>query len=115
MTSRKVVLSATAALLVALAVHSQASAQVVIQSSPVVSYYTPPAVSYYTPPTVVAPAPAVSYYTPAPVVNYYAPPVVNYYAPAPAYQQTTVTYPVHVHRGLFGKTVVRSPFYKLKY
>lgn len=110
MTIRKTMLAAVAALLVGLAVEQRSHAQVIVQSSPVISYYTPPVVSYYAPPVVAAPAPApvVNYYAPAPVVNYYTPPAV-------AYQQTTVTYPVHVHRGLFGRTVVRTPFYKLKY
>jgi|GEM_PF-6651260 hypothetical protein len=46
----------------------------IVAAAPAVSYYTPaPVVSYY-----AAPAPAVTYYAPAPVVSYYA-------APAPVY------------------------------
>lgn len=42
-------------------------------------------VGCYQPATVVAVAPAVSYYAPPPVTSYYAPaPVTSYYAPAPA-------------------------------
>lgn len=104
------------AAVVSLAANNIASAQVVISSSPVVSYYTPPTVSYYTPPTVsYYSAPTVSYYS-APTVQYYSAPTVSYYsAPVVGYRSTTVTYPAHVHRGLFGRTVVRTPFYKLKY
>ncbi len=107
-----------------------ASAQVFIAPAPVVSYYAPVA-PVYAPPVVAAPvvaAPAVSYYTvPAPVV---AAPAVSYYAPAlpapvpavasvPAavgyYTPVPVPYNVRVSRGLFGRTIVRTPFSTTKY
>lgn len=89
-----------------------AKAQVVV-GAPIVSYYAPPVVSYYT-------APAVSYYSAPVAVSYYTPattvvaapavvPAVSYY-PAPA-----VVYPATVSRGLFGRTTVRTPFYKIRY
>lgn len=83
-----------------------ASAQVIV-AAPAVSYYYTPSVVYSTP----APVPAVvSYYQPVTPVVIPAAPVVSYYAPAP-----TVAYPATVSRGLFGRTIVRTPFYKLKY
>ncbi|WP_145263384.1 hypothetical protein [Planctomycetes bacterium Pan216] len=115
---RNVLLGVIAAGTIWFASASSAQAQVVV------SYYTPavpvvapapmvaapvvaaPVVSYYTPPIVAAPV--VSYYepavvaAPAPVVSYYAPPAVSYY-------------PATVRRGLFGKTIVKTPFYKVKY
>lgn len=102
-----------------------ASAQVWVAPAPVVSYYYAPVVA-----APVVAAPAVSYYTvpaPAPVV---AAPVVSYYAPAvpapvpavasvPAavgyYTPVPVPYNVRVSRGLFGRTIVRTPFSVTKY
>lgn len=94
------------AALLTLALAQAASAQVVI-AAPTVSYYYTPSVVYSAP----APVPAVvSYYQPVTPVVVPAAPVVSYYAPAP-----TVFYPATVSRGLFGRTIVRTPFYKIKY
>lgn len=91
-----------------------AQAQVFVSPAPVVSYYAPPvavAPAYY-----FAPAPvAASYYAapipivaPAPVVvpTVAMAPTVSFYAPA---------FPVRVSRGLFGRTIVRTPFSKTKF
>lgn len=81
-----------------------AQAQVLVAPAPVVSYYYAPAPVVAAPVAVPA-APVVSYYT-APVaapVYYTAPAPVSYYVPAT------------VRRGLFGRTIVRTPFYRLKY
>lgn len=89
-----------------------APAPVAVAPAPVVSYYTPavaPAVSYYTPAEVVAPAPVSYYYTPAPVAVAPAPVVAPVVAPVSYY------YPATVRTGLFGRTTVKTPFYKIKY
>ena len=107
-------------------------------AAPAVSYYAPAPVApvaYYTPAAPVAiAAPAVSYYTtPAPVpavapaVSYYgvaapavvpAPPAISTLPSVPmtaGYFTPVVTTPATVSRGLFGRTIVRTPFYKVKY
>jgi hypothetical protein len=102
-----VLLTALAAGLLTVAFAGPARAQVVV-AAPTVSYY-------YAAPAVYS-APVVSYYQPAAPVVYYqqaapvvaAPAVSYYYAP-------TVSYPATVSRGLFGRTIVRTPFYKIKY
>lgn len=89
-----------------------AKAQFIVAPAPVVSYYYAPQAAVYSAP-VAGPVvvPQVAYYT-APPVAYYAAPAVAYYPPAVvAYPP----YPVTVTRGLFGRTTVRSPFYKVKY
>lgn len=91
----------------------EARAQVWVSPAPVVSYYTAPAPAFYVAPApVVAAAPVVPYVAPAP------PPTISYYAPATSvtfYAGPTVSQPATVSRGLFGRTIVRTPFYKLKY
>jgi hypothetical protein len=92
----------TAALLTALALlalcagRSNAQYYVAAAPAPVVSYYTPavsyyytPAVSYYYAPRVSYYAPATSYYAPA--ASYYAP-AVSYYAPAVSYYAPAASY-----------------------
>jgi hypothetical protein len=92
----------------------RAAAQVIVAPAPVVSYYVAPT-PVVAAPVVVSPAPVVQYYyAPAPVVAtpavVAAPTTVVSYYPA-----STVVYPMTVSRGLFGKTIVRTPFGKYKY
>jgi hypothetical protein len=86
---------------------SQVQAQVLVAPAPVVSFYQPAIpvtpVAAVSPPVAFYPAPAVSYYY-APVVSAAPAPVVVS-APAVSYYM-----PVRVSRGLFGRTVVRTPF-----
>lgn len=108
--------TAVVTLAIVAAVGQTASAQVFVAPAPVVSYYyapAPPVVSFYSPPTVgYYTAPAVSFQ--APVVSAIptqvlvpASPIVSYYSP--------VAVPAVVSRGLFGRTIVRTPFAKFKY
>lgn len=93
-----------------------ASAQVVVAPGPA------PVVAYYAPPVAVAPA---YYYAPAPVgVSYYYAAPVPVAAPAPVVIPTVAAvpasyyvpaYPARVSRGLFGRTIVRTPFSKTKF
>lgn len=107
MKTKRAAIALLACGLLSVAFANAASAQVFIG---------PPVVSYYVPPVVVAP--------PAPVVtSYYAPGVyaqsavvANYVAPAPAVvSYYTPVVPATYHRGLFGRTIVRTPYYKVKY
>jgi hypothetical protein len=89
-----------------LASATPASAQVIVSGycPPTVSYYAAPAptVTYYTPAVSYYSTPAVSYYA-APVVSYYAAPRVSYYS-APAYATTT-------RYGLFGRPRYSTTYY----
>jgi hypothetical protein len=93
----------------------RASAQVIVTPAPVVSLYTPPVVSYQVP--VVVNSPVVSYYVPAaPIVSWYSPvPAVNVVPAVPTVAAVPVVYPATIRRGLFGRTIVETPFYRLKY
>ena len=115
-----VLLTAVAAGLLTVAFAGAANAQVFVTQPAVSYYYAQPA--YYTAPQVVSySAPQVVSYSAPQVVSYYSPagpvvaapavvPAVNYYAPAPV-----AFYPATVSRGLFGRTTVRTPFYKIRY
>lgn len=99
--------TAAAAAALTAATASQVQAQVFVASAPVVSFYQP-AIPVAPVATV---SPAVAFY-PAPAVSYYYAPVVSA-APAPVVVPAPVAnyyMPVRVSRGLFGRTVVRTPF-----
>jgi hypothetical protein len=101
----------------------RADAQVFVAPAPVVSYYVPAPAIAVAPPVAYYTAPAVSYYA-APAISYYAAPVVA--APAapvvssvPAtvsfYTPIATPYPVTIGRGLFGRTIIRTPFSTTRY
>lgn len=82
---------------------------------PTTSYYYAPAVTQTysaTVPATTYPATSSLYYAPvaAPVAQTY-----SYYTPAVVPAATVQTYPYTVSRGLFGRTIVRTPNYTLKY
>lgn len=136
MRSRNLFLGMAASTLLTVALSLPVQAQYVVAAPPAVTYYYAPAptVAYY------PPAPVTYYYTAAPSVAYYQTPVVTapapvpttayyvapapvattayYAAPAPAvsyYPASTVVYPARVSTGLFGRTTVTTPYYKIKY
>lgn len=101
------------AIVLAAATANEASAQVFVTPAPVVSYFVPAqpvpvAFAPVAPAVAFQPVPAVSYYY-APVVPAVAAPVV---VPAPT---TSFYVPARVSRGLFGRTIIRTPFSKTKF
>lgn len=130
MTHQHFVWAAFVAVVMAGAQANSAQAQVIL--APTSFYFAPaapvviaPPVAFYTPPVVAAPvvtaapvvaaAPTVSMYA-APVVSNVAPPVIST-VPATVgfYTPVTTPYPVTVSRGLFGRTIVRTPWSVTKY
>jgi hypothetical protein len=119
--SRSVRIASLTLVAVALALlgAGRVAAQVVVVAQPTVTYYSPPAVTCYSPPVIAAPAPVVSYYTPAPAVSYSYGSSVSYYTPAPAmsYYAPSVSYysaPAAVtttRYGLFGRPRVSTTYY----
>ncbi|MBX9654453.1 hypothetical protein K2Y11_12630 [bacterium] len=131
MTHQHFVWAAFVAVVMAGAQAKSAQAQVLV--APTSFYFAPaapvvvaPPVAFYTAPVavaapvvtqapVVAAAPTVSMYA-APVVSNVAPPIIST-VPATVgfYTPVTTPYPVTVSRGLFGRTIVRTPWSVTKY
>ena len=106
----KIVAIALLAGLASLIAPNAASAQytiVPVGSPQIVSMYAPPpAVGIYLPPTVVA-----TQYPIAPTTFYPIPtPYVSAYSPA-----ATIVAPARVTYGVFGRTYVRTPFYRVRF
>ena len=130
MNSHRWIWSALIAAILMASVTDRVSAQVFVAPAPVVSFYAPaapvvatpvfaqPAVSFYTVPApvpvTVAPA-QVAFFTPAVAV----PPPVPAFASVPAtagyFNPVAVPYNFRVSRGLFGRTIVRTPFSVTKF
>jgi len=131
MTHQHFVWAALVAVVMAGAQAENADAQVFVAPAPTSFYFAPsapivvaPPVAFYSQPIVAAPvvtaapvvaAPTVSMYT-APVVSNVAPPVIST-VPATVgfYTPVTTPYPVTVSRGLFGRTIVRTPWSVTKF
>jgi hypothetical protein len=126
--SQRMLWSGLLALVLMGATAEGASAQVFVAPAPVTSFFVPAAPVVATPVMV---APVVSYYTvpafaPAPVmaapVSFFTPavPVAPVAAPVPAissvpatvgfFNPVAVPYNYRVSRGLFGRTIIRTPF-----